>query len=246
MNSETKILKSAGKQDQDYESKKKKVRPHPDEAEEIKSNSKKMKTGSKTISKSKMSTQKKTEVTFSERVEEIKDVADKENRGDEERNLTPFKTASPSKQSLKSVKEYKKTPYSKIKDESTEDQEKPVLQAAQPNFNSEIIGSAKKSRGTTPNKQSQKKLQASKSRTKSRSKSPLGKIKEEVVDASEKKETEETVQLYANSQDEKETSRLEEIENHKQKEDIPTDQVEKENDSVKQEEGEEKKSKDLS
>ncbi len=227
MNSETKIQKSAGKLDDDYASKKKKVRPHPDETEEIKSNSKKMKTGSKTISKSKISTQKKTEVTFSERVEEIKDVDDKENRGDEEKNLTPFKTASPSKQSLKSVKEYKKTPYSKIKDESIEDQEKPILQAVQPNFNSEIIGSGKKSRGTTPKKQSQKKSQASKSRTKSRSKSPLGKIKEEVVDASEKKQSVEKIPAEV-SQDhkekEKENSHAEE-----QKEEIAQVQEEKEN-----------------
>ncbi len=103
--------------------------------------------------------------------------------------MTPLKNASPSKQSLKSVKEHKKTPYSKIKDPSAEDVEESVLQTIQPNFNKEIIGSARKSRGVTPKKNnSEKKIQASKSRAKSRSKSPLGKIKEEFADASEKKE----------------------------------------------------------
>lgn len=211
MSSATKIQKSAGKHEEDYASKKKKVRPYPEDLEEG-SNSKKVKTNSKTISKSKMSTQKKTEVTFSDRVEEIKDTEEKENRK-EENNLTPLKTGSPSKQSLKSVKEHKKTPYSKIKDNS-EDQEEIVLQAIQPNFNTEIIGSSRKSRGTTPLKQeSEKKMRNSKSKCKSRSKSPLGKIKEEIVDSDKKsvgKMSEKKVSLDENLPEEKKEEAIEE------------------------------------
>ena len=178
MNSATKSIHS--NTEEDYASKKKKVRAHPDDDEEFikmaNSNSKKL----KTVSKSKMSTQKKSEVTFSEKVEQINDT-EKENS---QNPLTPYKAKSPSKASLKSVKEHQKTPFSKIKDNGEDDGEAKVVESAsktnQPNFNKEIMSMSSgksatkgRSRDVTPKKSTRK------AEGKSRSKSPLVKIKEE-------------------------------------------------------------------
>ena len=178
MNSATKSIHS--NTEEDYASKKKKVRAHPDDDEEFikmaNSNSKKL----KTVSKSKMSTQKKSEVTFSEKVEQINDT-EKENS---QNPLTPYKAKSPSKASMKSVKEHQKTPFSKIKDNGEDEGEAKVVESAsktnQPNFNKEIMSMSSgksatkgRSRDVTPKKSTRK------AEGKSRSKSPLVKIKEE-------------------------------------------------------------------
>jgi hypothetical protein len=163
-------------------SSKKKTRPHPDDDEVVlkSSNSKKLKTAGKSVSKSKMSTGKKSEVTFSDKVEEIKDglPSGKENF-EEEPTHTPMKTKSPSKQSLKSVKEHRLTPYSKMKEGDSQQLQSSATK--QPNFNTEIVESAygddtknKSERKKTP-KNSSKKIQPSNSK----SKSPLDKINEE-------------------------------------------------------------------
>jgi hypothetical protein len=171
--------------EEEYTSKKSKIHPHPEEEFNKSANSKRPKTGTKSVSKSKISTTKKSEVTFSEKVEEIKDFdQDKENEGS---SLTPFKAKSPSHASLKSVKEHQKTPYSKLKENneevsgnSLEGSQSPSTKANQPNFNMDVSfsnSSAKKSAGrgrdVTPTKSARKYQEG-----KSRSKSPLTKIRE--------------------------------------------------------------------
>jgi hypothetical protein len=190
--------------EEEFASKKKKLRPLHDEEENneeeayIKSltNSKKIKITSsgKSVSKSRLNTQKKCEVTFSEEVEEIKE-GEKEKENSQPVELTPFKNSSPSKQSLRSVKDHVKTPFSKIKD-SQDLQSSSKKKADQPNFNSEIVDKSplKNHKDNTPIKASSKNsnenlneisnIIKSKSITKSksrlRSKSPLNKIKEDI------------------------------------------------------------------
>jgi hypothetical protein len=188
MNSASKHEQKTNTEHDDYASKKKKLRPHPEDEELQKSsNSKKLKTGQKSVSKSKMSTHKKSEVTFSEKVEEIKDLEeDKENA---QGPLTPLKAKSPSHASLKSVKEHQKTPYSKFKEgneeatgNSLDNSQISATKTNQPNFNKEILdksvsNSGVKSAGkkdVTPTKASARKYEG-----RSRSKSPLTKIREE-------------------------------------------------------------------
>jgi hypothetical protein len=185
---------SSKKYDDDYASKKKKLHPRPEDDEStlqlIHKSQKKLVSGTKSISKSKLSTQKKCEVTFSEGVEEIKDSQqDKENN--KSLTSTPYKAKSPSKTSLKSVKEHIKTPFSKIKDNSQEMSNTPVDARSktnsvskptnQPNFNTEIIkdSESKNSNTVTPNKTIKKVEFSTNSKLRSRTKSPLVKIKEE-------------------------------------------------------------------
>lgn len=180
-----KIQVSQTKEDE-YSSKKSKIHPHPDDEEINKSATSKIaKTGKKSASKTKISTTKKSEVTFSEKVEEIKDFSEKkENEGS---SLTPLKTKSPSHASLKSVKEHQKTPYSKLKENNEEvsgssliESQSPSTKANQPNFNIDVSfsnSSAKKSAGrgrdVTPTKSARKYPEG-----RSHSKSPLTKIRE--------------------------------------------------------------------
>ena len=181
------------KYDDEYASKKKRLHPRPEDDEPVHKSNKKLKSNKKSISKSKLSTQKKCEVTFSEGVEEITDRKvsqqnDKENN--QSVNSTPFKSKSPSKTSLKSVKEHVKTPFSKIKDNSQEPntpiESRSITNSAtkitnQPNFNKEIIkeSESKNSNKVTPQKSSKKVDYSMNSKLKSRSKSPLVRIKEE-------------------------------------------------------------------
>lgn len=192
MSSQTsKQLSQSKIMDDECASKKKKLRPRPDDDEpKSASNSKKLKTSTTSLSKSKFSTQKKGEVTFSEDVEEINkdDLEGKENK--DSMQLTPLKATSPSKQSLKSVKEHVKTPFSKIKD--NQDSGSAVSSQSktsqnQPNFDGEIINkSAKKSsRNVTPTKSQMR------SNSKLRSKSPLNKIREEKTECETKKDVKE-------------------------------------------------------
>jgi hypothetical protein len=188
MNSASKHEQKTNTEHDDYASKKKKLRPHPEDEELQKSsNSKKLKTGQKSVSKSKMSTHKKSEVTFSEKVEEIKDLEeDKENA---QGPLTPLKAKSPSHASLKSVKEHQKTPYSKFKEgneevtgNSLDNSQISATKTNQPNFNKEILDKSVSNSGVrsagkkdvTPTKASARKYEGI-----SRSKSPLTKIREE-------------------------------------------------------------------
>jgi hypothetical protein len=124
-----------------------------------------------------MTSVKKCEVTFSEKVTEIKgdESASKENFNIQS---TPFKNSSPSVHSLKSVKEHVKTPFSKIKDNSEEGNDSQGHMSGtktnQPNFNTDIlVSSAQKSTGKSLMKSA------------SRSKSPLPKIKEEKLEGDE-------------------------------------------------------------
>jgi hypothetical protein len=133
--------------DAELASKKKKMHPREDDEDLKSSNSKKLKaTGSvKSVSKSKMSTQKKCEVTFSEEVEEIKEngitSCNKENEEAESNQITttPLKMNSPSKHVMKSVREHVKTPFSKIKE--GEGDGTPLLEK-------ELVGSSKSRKGS--------------------------------------------------------------------------------------------------
>jgi hypothetical protein len=210
---------SQKKLEDDYASKKKRLHPRPEDDEPLQKSHKKLISATKSISKSKLSTQKKCEVTFSEGVEEITDAKDSQQNDKENNrsvNSTPFKTNSPSKTSLKSVKEHIKTPFSKIKDNSQEllntpNESRSIANSAtkitnQPNFNKEIMkeSESKNSNSVTPQKSSKKVDLAMNSKLKSRtrSKSPLVKIKEE---------KNETVQEENNSneQNEKNSHRVE-------------------------------------
>lgn len=185
---------SKSKFDENFESKKKKLRPYPEEEGQHKSasHSKKLKgTASKTLSKSKLTSQKKSEVTFSDAVEEIKDgeVTSQVNKENSDPVLTPFKNGSPSKESLKSCKLHVKTPFSKLK----ENDDSQVInssksKAGQPNFDGEIMNqsASKHSKNVTPQKSAQKsvtKLTETINKSAQRSKSPLTKIREEKVES---------------------------------------------------------------
>jgi hypothetical protein len=107
--------------------------------------------------KSKPSTQKKCEETFSEGVGKIKDSQEnKEN--DISLRSTPYKEKSPSKANLKSVKEDSRTPFSRIEDKSLDIFKSPVDARYrtksitnpfnQPNFNTENKEESKSSYST--------------------------------------------------------------------------------------------------
>lgn len=193
MNSTSKL----NQQDDEYASKKKKIHPRPVDAEDPEMSTKKIKTITKTKSKNKGSTHKKCEVTFSEEVEEINgNDLNKENTNGLQ--LTPFNPSSPSKTSLKSVKDHIKTPYSKVKDPDSEchtpiekkSAVKLILasnknKSSQPNFNREIIAEpVEDNKETTPVKSAKKQAF---NLTKSRSKSPLVKINEVAKDDTQTK-----------------------------------------------------------
>jgi hypothetical protein len=189
---------SSKKYDDEYATKKKKLHPRPDDdgivSQMIPKSHKKMVSGTKSISKSKLSTQKKCEVTFSEGVEEIKDSEQDNKENNRSLTSTPFKTKSPSKTSLKSVKEHIKTPFSKIKDNSQDTPNTPIEVRSktnsvtkptnQLNFNTEIMKDSESlnSNSVTPIKSLKKVEISTNSNLKSRAKSPLVKIKEEIME----------------------------------------------------------------
>lgn len=202
------LQKNLTQEDDSYNSKKKKLHlktefKNSQDEETFTSKKKKLLgTGTHSVSKSKISTHKKSEVTFSDNVQQI---SDKENLISEDGTQTPFKQGkSPSKQGLKSVKEHIKTPYSKIKDQSDSDST-PLNKQNDANSNSKyslmtsysknLIAQNKssvklnlnyenpeeraRSRGTTPGKESVTKQDLiMASRSKSKSKTPLRKIEE--------------------------------------------------------------------
>lgn len=154
--------------------------------------SKKFRTGTKSISKSKISTQKKCEVSFSENIQEIKEADQTNKENSQPQQLTPLKPKSPSKLGLKSVKEHVKTPYSKIKanqdDElgNTPMNEKSLTNSK--NKGSQLIFTSEMNNlcGNTPKNQSNTKVKDMtppksilKTDRKMKSKSPLRKIAEE-------------------------------------------------------------------
>jgi hypothetical protein len=184
---------SQKKFDDQYASKKKKLNPRPEDDDALPKSQRKLMSGTKSISKSKLSTQKKCEVTFSEGVEEIKDNELNFKENNSSLKSTPYKAKSPSKTSLKSVKEHIKTPFSKIKDNSQDQANTPLENRSitnsatkptnQPDFNTEILNESQsnKSNSVTP-KNSVKKVNITGSKFKSMTKSPLEKIKEEKIE----------------------------------------------------------------
>lgn len=184
---------SQKKFDDQYASKKKKLNPRPEDDDVLPKSQKKLMSGTKSISKSKLSTQKKCEVTFSEGVEEIKDYELNFKENNSSLKSTPYKAKSPSKTSLKSVKEHIKTPFSKIKDSSQDQANTPIeirsrtnsaiKTTNQPDFNTEILNDSQSNKlnSETPRK-SAKKVNLTDSKYKSMKKSPLEKIKEEKIE----------------------------------------------------------------
>ena len=232
--------------DDEYASKKKRLHPRPEDDEPVQKSNKKLKSSKKSISKSKLSTQKKCEVTFSEGVEEITDrkvSQQNEKENNQSVNSTPFKSKSPSKTSLKSVKEHVKTPFSKIKDNSQEPntpiEARSITNSAtkitnQPNFNKEIMkeSESKNSNRVTPQKSSKKVDYLMNSKLKSRSKSPLMRIKEEKNEiAHEDNNSIEQVEKNSHKDDVEQVEPLhlnatsEEIEHIKQEENISNNHV---------------------